>query len=165
MYPIWALFAMLFYLPAMLLFPRLMGMMMTHVITNFALHGFKLTFGEFHIIPWVGIDGKLHLKLKVNRLGFGNPPGFPHKYVVCLAVWVVASSYCLHRVVDQFSRHTYATWCLHSVGNQFSTIMCAHARAPLFVFHSAAAYPCHVPTNITRYDSFNVCLLWLWVFV
>ena len=116
MYPFWCVFASMWYLPAILLFPRALGLLMTFVITNIALHGFKLTFGEFHVVPWIGVDRKLHLKVTVTRLGFGNPPGDSDSGAKCFATSPAAPT--LSRVCA-FARCLFNT----NAGTEMSCIL------------------------------------------
>ena len=90
-YPLLAIPALLWWMPVFVMMPRLLGILMTWVITEKALHGYTLDFGEFHLFaPWVGADGKLHLRVEARKMGFGNPTArdggkktnYPHRYFV-----------------------------------------------------------------------------------
>eukprot|EP00040_Diaphanoeca_grandis_P035342 m.222015 g.222015 ORF g.222015 m.222015 type:complete len:1475 (+) comp33359_c0_seq6:351-4775(+) len=90
LYPFLGLFSIFWYLPIVMFLPRLLGKLMSYIITDVVLHGYGTTFGEFHVFaPWVGMDKKLHLRVAVHELGFANPSNFvqPH-FVKVRYVWI-----------------------------------------------------------------------------
>jgi hypothetical protein len=71
---------------ALLWFPSLLGWLLTRVLASKVTLGrIPLDFGAVHISPWLR-DRKLHLLVRVDGFGLGNPParpgqkGYPHHY-------------------------------------------------------------------------------------
>eukprot|EP00947_MAST-08B_sp_MAST-8B-sp1_P002625 g2625.t1 len=69
---------LLLFLGGALFLPRIFGIIMTKGLVP-VVHGFPLDFKFLHVEPWL-TWGELHIRVKVEGLGFGNPPNFPHYY-------------------------------------------------------------------------------------
>ena len=74
----WCLCGLLVALGLWLVFPRLLGIILTQALVP-VVHGFPLRFEYVHLNIWV-TWGKLHARVKAEGVGFGNPPHFPHFY-------------------------------------------------------------------------------------
>ena len=74
----WSLVALLSVLFFSMFFPRLLGIILTKSLVP-VVHGFPLRFEYVHLNLWV-TWGVLHVRVKAEGVGFGNPVHFPHYY-------------------------------------------------------------------------------------
>eukprot|EP00967_Tisochrysis_lutea_P138420 scaffold249790_cov22-Tisochrysis_lutea.AAC.1 len=71
---------------AWLRLPSILGWLASVLITRFATHGYRISFGALHLSPWLeraspACGGGWRLKLRVcaEEFGFANPPGTAHR--------------------------------------------------------------------------------------